>query len=290
MKLKNKLVLISVAGLTAVGLLAGGITYALFQNNVSNANNAFTAGSLQISTVRGDVPNVGPMFYTNTTGAPGTLPTGVWAPGDSNTRGLFLENTGSLDAKLKSITAKTADRSGNEVTSGLVYDADIAFANHANLIVWQLNWFDAKNATFPTGPITGGDMDLIMYMVNDGYNLWAAGNPNADPLKNPNASDQAVIAVNKYLLDNINTIRSAASVKGPVYQTATVQVTKMYETPMKGTVNQVLDVSSFKVITPPFGAEMLAFTVSFNLDTGNDMQGASGYFNFNTYWEQSKNN
>lgn len=280
----------SAAGLLAVTTLAGAGTYALFANNAVNSGNAFTAGTVNISSVRDDVPNVGPMFYTDTNGAPGTLATGVWAPGDSNTRGLFLQNNGSLDAKLKALTAKSADSSGSEVINGAAYTSDIAFANHSQVMIWQLNWYDFNNTPLLWGQLGANEINLIMQVVNDGYNLWAANNPNADPSQVPNSGDLIVEAVNQQLLQQITDIRNTIGPNATVYENANLRVTKMHEAPMSSLLNQNFDVSQIGISTFPGEAQLIAFTVAFDKDSTNDLQGASGYFNFNTYWEQAKNN
>jgi hypothetical protein len=273
----------------AIGTIAGAATYALFTSSATNEANAFTSGTLQVSSVRDDVPNIGPMFYTNTNRAPGTLPTGVWAPGDSRTRGLFLRNTGSLEAKLKTLSAKSADPTGNEVVSGADYASDIAFANHAHLKIWQLNWYDSDQGVLAWGKLNGTDLDGIMQLVNDGYSQWAEANPNADPSQDPRALDTLMETVNRQLLQKINNIRANIP-NGGVYKNAIIKVTKMVDAPLSNIVNQDLNMSNFPISTQPGEAQLLAFTVTMDKASGNDMQGVSGYFNFNSYWEQAKNN
>lgn len=90
--------------------LAGGATFSYFTDTASNTGNTFTAARISVVSWRdrGDsVPHQppvqwngwpGPMFYTTKEegaypGPPeGKYPTGVWAPGDSWTRTLFVRN------------------------------------------------------------------------------------------------------------------------------------------------------------------------------------------------------
>lgn len=94
--------------------LGVGTTFALFSANVSS-NNDFVAGKLCITADRNDGdPVPGPMFYITPAqgqtpgGILGTLPTGLWAPGDTNTRTLTVSNPAScstMGAYLTSISA-----------------------------------------------------------------------------------------------------------------------------------------------------------------------------------------
>src|SRR5690242_3697310 len=136
MNKKKKLMAMSLSGLLGLGLAVGGATFALFSSTASNNNNQFMAGTLHISSNRDDVPTVGPMFYTeNSTNTPGINPTSVWAPGDKNTRGLFLKNDGTLPAKLKSISISDV--------SGSTHVINMKFAQKAKVIIWQVKWFNS---------------------------------------------------------------------------------------------------------------------------------------------------
>jgi predicted ribosomally synthesized peptide with SipW-like signal peptide len=112
--MKKKLLLASSAVLVVA--LGVGTTLAIFSDTASSTNN-FTAGTLCITADRNDGdPVPGPMFYVTpaqgTTppplNLPGTLPTGVWAPGDTHTRTLTVTNPTScstMGAWLTSIEA-----------------------------------------------------------------------------------------------------------------------------------------------------------------------------------------
>lgn len=95
MNKKLWLALASVATAVAVGV---GGTFALFSASTTSTNN-FTAGTLCLTSDRNDGdPVPGPMFYVTAAqgqtpgGIPGTLPTGLWAPGDTHTRTLTVYN------------------------------------------------------------------------------------------------------------------------------------------------------------------------------------------------------
>src|SRR5690606_6303508 len=101
---KKKLATIAATGMVTVGLLVGGASYALFTDTAVSENNTFTSGTLTLDTHRHDVPIDGPMFYVGDNDD-GRMGTGIWAPLDSHSRSMFIENTGSLDAKLTKLYA-----------------------------------------------------------------------------------------------------------------------------------------------------------------------------------------
>ncbi len=150
---KTKISLLSITGLLSVSTLVGGGTFALFTAQAQNSNNDFTAGTLTITQERDDISQIGPMFYTSSTSSQaGVIPNGLWAPGDQHTRGLFLENTGSLTAKLTSLSATPVDANGLSAADASVNSRDLkndsTFANQSNVIVWEL---------LPVSPSTGND-------------------------------------------------------------------------------------------------------------------------------------
>jgi predicted ribosomally synthesized peptide with SipW-like signal peptide len=111
----NKKLLLASSAVLAVALGVG-TTLALFSDTATSTNN-FTAGTLCITSERNDGdPVPGPMFYVTSaqgatpppTSIPGTLPTGLWAPGDTHTRTLTVMNPTScstMGAWLTSIEA-----------------------------------------------------------------------------------------------------------------------------------------------------------------------------------------
>lgn len=122
--IKSKFYL-ALALVIVMSLLAGGTTLALFtaQTPVLAEDNILTAGTLSLTSERDQGDRVpGPMFYvTPAQGAtpppnslPGTLPTGIWAPGDFHTRTLTVFNptsSSTMDAWLDSVQASV--ESGN---------------------------------------------------------------------------------------------------------------------------------------------------------------------------------
>lgn len=289
MKKAQKLALLAITGVLSTTLLIGGATYAIFKSNVTNSNNKFTAGTLQISAKRDDVPNHGPMFYTQSTpGNVGGLPTGLWAPGDKNTRGLFLENKGSLEAKLMTLTAKTADGTGNEVSTGAQFADDMLFANQSRVKIWQVQEFDALGGMIPfvDTRLNATEMDAVMDGINAGYNFWLALHPGAD--LNDQATMAAVMAaVNNYLFEHLSELNSSLNNRF-------FKVVKVYDQPMNNLVNTPFSTSSLNIKVAPEQAILLAFTVELSktppagIDK-NALQGKQVYFNFGTNWEQTRN-
>lgn len=102
---RKKMATVAAAGMLSVGLLVGGASYALFSSEAESSGNEFTSGTLTLSTNRHDVPVAGPMFYVNDSNG-GRMGTGLWAPLDSHSRAMLIKNTGSLDAKLKTVYAE----------------------------------------------------------------------------------------------------------------------------------------------------------------------------------------
>lgn len=286
MDIKKKLAAYSITGIAGLSLLVGGSTFALFSSSATNTNNQFTAGTLHISSNRDDVPNEGPMFYTSTApNAQGTLPTGLWAPGDKNTRGLFLKNDGTLQARLTTLTAVPTDENGSVVTSGDKYNADMKFAKQATVKIWQVQWFNPIGQTVPWTTLDATEMDAIMTYVNQGYADWEQANPGADPSTDPNILDQVIIAVNQYLLDHINDIKTNGNKPDGI-----VQVTKLNVSDLSTLIDKKADVSKLDISTNPGESQLLAFTVELPKETDNSFQGISANFNFGTDWVQTAHN
>lgn len=103
----------ALGGVLATSLAGGGLTYALFGASAGPAEAEMKAGTVELHGFRDQGDTIdGPMFYiaasgdgTSTGGLPGRYPTGHWAPGDTVKRVLALRNTGSLDARLKTVSA-----------------------------------------------------------------------------------------------------------------------------------------------------------------------------------------
>jgi predicted ribosomally synthesized peptide with SipW-like signal peptide len=109
----RKKLLITVTIFTLVMALAGGATFALFNDSASNESKTISAGTVDIEVNRNAGDSVpGPMFYT--IAEEGIVEpdqnvyhaTGLWAPGDSHQAELDIKNNGSLEAKLVRVEAE----------------------------------------------------------------------------------------------------------------------------------------------------------------------------------------
>ena len=165
---KRNLAWLAVSAVLVTSLAVGGSTYAIFKSTVTNANTV-QAGTVVITAKRDDVPNVGPMFYTQSVaGAVGAMPTGFWAPGDKHTRGLFLENTGTLDAKMTTLTVWPTNAAAQKVTAASTgadlnaYNDALLFARQANVKIWEVQEYDPTRGTVPFTRMDGTDMDLVV--------------------------------------------------------------------------------------------------------------------------------
>lgn len=156
-----------------IAALVGGLgTMALFSTS-ADVSSTFTAGTVMLDGDRDEGDTVpGPMFYTTpeegmtTDGSDleGLRPTGYWAPGDTNTRVFQIENIGSLDAKLKSISATVQnDPNGLAPLLDVVVSTDPAGTQV--VASGKLDTFAAGKA-FTSGPIE--------LAVGDIANLWIA--------------------------------------------------------------------------------------------------------------------
>ncbi|MCY0876984.1 MAG: TasA family protein, partial [Firmicutes bacterium] len=312
MNLKTRIALLSATGLLSVSALAGYGTYAMFTAQSTNSNNTFTAGTLSITQERDDIPQVGPMFYTSSTGAQtGAVPTGLWAPGDQHTRGLFLENNGTLSARLTTLSAFPADSSGNALTSTSTdstdYNNDLLFAKQSNVRIWQLVAVNPSSVN-PSDPdcFLAGEsstqIEQAVDWVNELYTSWLRANPSKN-LSSPACQQELLDWVNQNLLQKVNDI-SATTAAGQTVTSDSVQVVQMVDEPLDSLVNNSINVSSLGDVIKPKQSSLLAFTVGFNKEApssllsefgsqtaaNNSMQGKSVYFNFGTNWVQTRNN
>lgn len=287
MAISKKIVALSLAGMLAISGTVGIGTYALFSAKTADTHNAFTAGKLSIVSERDDIPMAGPMFYTSST--LGGTPTGLWTPGDKNTRGLFLENTGSLSAKLSTLTASLADSSGNIVSigDGDAYTNDIAFAKQAHVLIWQVKMYDPANSKYiKWTDESATQINDYMTYLNDLFEAYQTNNPNAD-FNNEQVLAAFLATANKDLLSSINNLKAT---DGTVINNAKLQVVQLSYKSLADLVNKPSDVSANIVVAPNESA-LLAFTVTMDLKPtdvdANSMQGKSVYFNFGTEWTQA---
>jgi spore coat-associated protein N len=295
---RKKLVTTMMAAMLILVLAVGAGTYAFFSSSATNGPNMVQAGTVEITSTRDDVPNVGPMFYTESVeGQVGAMPTGLWAPGDKHTRGIFLENVGSLDAKLKSLSVIPTNAQAEPVSSSSTdpvdveaYNNAILFAQQARVKIWEVKEYDPTRGLKPLNRMDGTEMDELMDLMNVGYQRWLDQNPTAD-LSRQEYQASLLNFVNAYLLEELN--KRNGSVNNRLFQ-----VVKMYDKPLIHFVNNTpIDISEFGIEIEPTEACLLAFTVEFRKNPPgnsgidpNSMQGKSVYFTFGSYWEQSRNN
>jgi spore coat-associated protein N len=305
---KKKLSVLAATGILAVSTAIGGATYALFSSSATNQGNSFSAGTLKIDSARDDIPMTGPMFYTESpsdvTGI-GGLATGEWAPGDINTRGLFLRNTGSLDAKLTALKATPVKYAGKvdgksvftPVTSGdPQYKTDMDFANNATVTVWEVGIYDPTNDRVkPFDPdLSATAINNIMTSLNASYRYYESLHTNipytltqmARILDGATFTGFRLDYGNAQMLQQINDLAKQNSVGS---DTEDFKVMKMTKLPLKDLINNG-SASAIPVTIARGGTSLLAYSVSFDIAAGNDVQGITPYFNFGSEWEQAKNN
>lgn len=240
----------------AVSLLVGGGTYALFTSSATNTGNTFTAGTLTMSTSRDDIPMTGPMFYTNdnTSGWSGT---GLWAPGDNHTRGLFVKNTGSLDGKLSKVSAIAAG-SGPEYAS-FESQADVTIAVFA-----------------PNGNFDQTAYRQLMQEVDNWYK-----NVRKYVITNKIADVDAYI--------NQSYLHQVFDVKNVLDEDVSASVKEVYNDKLSNLINGK-DVSSLGINIPSQNTLLLGYTVALPLTAGDDLQGKTVQFTFENDFVQSRNN
>lgn len=112
--MKKKL-LMAIGSTAAIAAVSIGGTLALFSDTEADGID-MVAGTLCLTSDRNDGdPVPGPMFYITgeqgetPSGVDGTLPTGVWAPGDSHTRTLTVFNPASCSSMNAWLTSVEAD-------------------------------------------------------------------------------------------------------------------------------------------------------------------------------------
>ncbi|WP_423800234.1 TasA family protein [Neobacillus sp. SAB-20_R2A] len=294
MNIKKKLALLSASGVLGLSLIAGGATYAIFTSSAQNTNNSFSSGTISITAKKDDVPNNGPMFYTKSPDngvVLGGMPTGYWAPGDKNTRGLFLENTGTLDARLKTLSIFPTNSSAVEVSSGDDYDNALLFARQSKVIVWNVKKIDVDGTAGPIKAVNATFMDTIMNYINFGYSQWRNDHPAAS-LEDQQTAADLMNYTNSYLISQMNNLPSDGTDSSGRFE-----VKNIYEADLSSMVNNQINFKAENIKIAKDEAALLGFTVEFLKDppagsgiNPNDMQGKSVYFTFKTDWEQDKNN
>jgi len=166
--------LLALGGVLATSLAGGGLTYALFGASADPAETEVKAGTVELYGYRDQSDTIdGPMFYItaagdgmSTKGVPGRYPSGYWAPGDTVKRVLALRNTGSLDAKLKTLSASI---SGDEALARAL-DVKICSTTTCSAAVYFSGtlWDLAQNPQPLSGPVEmtkNGPTKLLHFVV-----------------------------------------------------------------------------------------------------------------------------
>ncbi len=308
MNFTAKLSLISIASILTASAFVGGGTFAFFSSSVQNNKGNFTSGHLNITPERFDIPQSGPMFYSKSTSTlPGALATGQWAPGDQHTRGLFLENTGSLKARLKYISASPVNSAGMLLSSNSIdqtaYQNDLNFAKQSQVIVWKVVPVTSSGTIgdWPSGE-SASEIEETVDQVNASYQQVLA---QGESVANDMPGFLAIMNTN--LLHDVNNI-TAISASGTILNNDSVKIVDAVSVPLISLLQNPLNVSTELKDTLLPGSDietntnvgqstLLTFTVHFDksppANSGvnpNSMQGKSVYFNFGTNWVQTRNN
>lgn len=296
MSFKTRIALLSATSVLSVSAIAGFGTYAMFTAHTQTSSHSITAGTLKISAERDDISQSGPMFYTSSASPQaGVIPTGLWAPGDMHTRGLFLENNGTLSGRLATLSATPADANGNPLTGKSIdstdYSNDMTFANQAVVTIWKLQAYDpVMGETCEYSGNNATALEKVVDLVNAEYQYFkdhGVSFPGQD----------ALTYVNNGLLKSIDNITAKTS-SGQTINDGSVQVVNIIQEPLVDFVNGQVNLSNipgFSDVVAPDESSLLAFTVGLDRTApqgqdGNAMQSKSVYFNFGTTWTQNKNN
>jgi spore coat-associated protein N len=274
---KKKLAAFSLATVMGVSAIVGG-TYAFFSDTEQSNGNMYSAGTLSLESMRNDLPTEGPMFYTGTSPS-GVMGTGLWKPGDAHTRGLFIENTGSLNGVLKKISATPEAASGSAA-----YDDAIEFAKQSIATISVLEPVDGE------GTFDSTTYAEMLKQVNEWYNL------RFDHYWYLEASEEGDLDIFEGLTLAAKVVQNIENeMVGKVFTTK-VTDTLGNKTEIQGRVKKIInkkslnqlvttgiDVSSHGLKVTPGEQMYFAYTVKFlNLDpaVNNPLQGKEVKFTF----------
>ncbi|ANE46891.1 hypothetical protein SY83_12070 [Paenibacillus swuensis] len=271
---RKKMALLAMTGVMAGSLAIGGATYALFKSTATNTMNTFASGTLKMSASRQDVPMTGPMFYTNDNVAAGMMGTGFWAPGDTHTRALFIDNNGTLDGKLKSLKA---------VPEGNVSDA-MEFAKQATVTI----------AVFEAPENTEYGTEVLQYLNKQQNDLFKERQTiwwNAIKARWTGLTIEQQKAAYYDFLAEIRTVLLDTIFE---YKTTPFAVKQVFTGSLEELYNSNNGVSSALALKLGAGKTMfMGYTVHFmNLapEVNNLVQGKEVKFTFQSDFVQSKNN
>ncbi|MGD6802213.1 TasA family protein [Rossellomorea aquimaris] len=269
--MKKKLIALTLGSIIATGGIIGG-TFAYFNDIESSTANTFSAGTLTMESFRNDIPIEGPMFYTEDS-LNGAMGTGLWQPGDSHTRGIYIENTGSLDAKLSKLYAVPEDAVGSDG-----YNNALAFADQANVIISYYEWAGGNVDSTAWATLLKLSDDYFKNHYNSTANrvrAWWDGK-TLDELKQVDMDALAVLRE-----DTLNHVFVAKNALG---QDVLFTVKEVYTGELKDLVTPGHDVpASLKKVVKPNQTMLMGYTVQMqNLtpEVNNPLQGKEVRFSF----------
>lgn len=278
--MKKRMAMALLSSTVAFAGLVGAGTYAYFSDTETSNGNTVQAGTLEMTGFRNDIPIEGPMFYTSDdfdagNNAPdGVLGTGLWQPGDTNTRGMFIRNDGTLDAKLNKLYAVAEDA-----------DAE-AFAEQAHVTIAV---FEPDSNVF-LGIDSSEYADLVeaidqFYKTNFDQ-LMEQLFPNADQMELEELK-QAIKQVHGEVKKLIMNQSFQVDVNGaPV----NVNVKQVFQDQLSNLIgnNNLVD-NQLQYVVEPGESLFFGYTVSFDdltPEENNPLQGKEVRFNFATEFVQ----
>lgn len=167
--------------LVLVTALAGaGFTLALFSDSTNAGSQRIVAGTVRIDGDRVYDTVRGPMFYIDgatdglsDSGEEGFRPTGLWAPGDAHHRVFHVENVGSLEAKIVSLSAalQSGDAELADILEVRIYDGAYLDADGVPTVPAPTLIYEGKLSEF-----FGSGVTLAQPILLDPYNEeWGGG-------------------------------------------------------------------------------------------------------------------
>ena len=269
--MKKKLIALSLASMIGMGSMVGG-TYAYFSDTETSAGNTFSAGTLNMTSFRDDIPIEGPMFYTGDS-LGGAMGTGLWKPGDSHTRGIYIENTGSLNGKLKRLYAAPDAVQGTED-----YSNAMEFADQSTVVISMY-----ENTS---GIVDATAWSLLLketdtFYKNE-YDNWLnnyRAQRNGMTLEELKLDDMKLDAYMKERLLNKIFVTNNASGQNVVFR-----VKQVYSDSLKHLVNPGSNVAAeFQKVVKPNETMYLGYTVAMEdltPEKNNQLQGKEVKFSF----------
>jgi spore coat-associated protein N len=269
--MKKKFLAFALGSIIATSGIIGG-TYAYFNDTETSTGNTFSAGTLNMSSFRDDIPIEGPMFYTNDS-LDGTMGTGLWKPGDSHTRGIYIQNTGSLPAVFNKLYAVPEATDGTEA-----YNNAMAFANQSNVVISMYEW-------------TGGSVDATAWsLVLKGTDNYIKNHYNT--IENQERANNNNLTLDELKLFDMNALSSLHDLllnqifvtKNALGEDVFFKVKQVYTGELKNLVNPGHSVpNELKRVVQPGETVYLGYTVmmqDLTPEVNNPLQGKEVKFSF----------